>query len=184
LNFGANESIESSRINSATLVKELNLIALQSAVTHVRPILAQSRCRAQSGTSRLWTDIPKADIDYRLPPILVVNGKVPEADICLLKRVKSTQSIKRGDMLTIHAKDELLKSYGLVFFGNSGWDLKPDEIEQYAQGTETRRVHNQLAILCAVKGRTSEELMGLHEALKQLPFNPASVFEKLGIQNC
>lgn len=91
------------------------------------------------------------------------------------------QSIKKGDLLTIHAKDALLKAYGLVFFGNRGWNLVPDEIEQYARGTETRRLHNQVAILCAVKGRTSAELTGLYENLKQLPVNPKLVFERLGM---
>ncbi|MDP1893096.1 MAG: hypothetical protein Q8K87_03030, partial [Hydrogenophaga sp.] len=91
------------------------------------------------------------------------------------------QSIKRGDLLTIHAIDALLKAYGLVFFGNRGWNLAPDDIEHYAQGTEIRRLHNQVAILCAVKGRSSEELMGLYENLKQLPVNPDLVFERLGM---
>ncbi len=91
------------------------------------------------------------------------------------------QSIKKRDLLTTHAKDALLKAYGLVFFGNSGWNLVPDEVEQYARGTETRRLHNQVAILCAVKGRTPAELMGLYENLKQLPVNPNLVFERLGM---
>ncbi|MES2670669.1 MAG: hypothetical protein V4673_09670 [Pseudomonadota bacterium] len=92
------------------------------------------------------------------------------------------QSIKQKHLLTIHAKDLLLKSYGLVFFGNSGWNLKPDDIKQYAQGTENRRLHNQVAILCAVKGRTSKELMGLYDSLKQLRTRPELVFERLGMQ--
>lgn len=91
------------------------------------------------------------------------------------------RSIKKGKLLTIHAKDALLKAYGLVFFGNSGWNLAPDEVEQYARGTEIRRFHSQVAILCAVKGRTSAELMGLYENLKQLPVNPSLVFERLGM---
>lgn len=91
------------------------------------------------------------------------------------------QSIKKGELLTIHAKDALLKAYGLVFFGNSGWNLASEQVEQYARGTEIRRLHNQAAILCAVKGRTSAELMGLYENLKQLPINPNLVFERLGI---
>lgn len=89
------------------------------------------------------------------------------------------QSIKQEDVLTIHAKDALLKAYGLVFFGNSGWNLAPDDVEKYARGTEIRRFHNQAAILCAVKGRTSAELMGLYENLKELPLNPNLVFERL-----
>jgi len=91
------------------------------------------------------------------------------------------QSIKQGRLLTIHAIDVLLKAYGLVFFGNSGWNLLPRDVEQYAQGTETRRLHNQVAILCAVKGRTSAEIMGLYENLKELPANRKSVFERLGM---
>lgn len=92
------------------------------------------------------------------------------------------QSIKQGRLLTIHAQDVLLKAYGLVFFGNSGWNLLPSDVEQYAQGTETRRLHNQLAILCAVKGRTSAELMGLYENLKELWADPNLVFERLGMR--
>lgn len=93
------------------------------------------------------------------------------------------KSIKQGHLLTIHAKDVLLKAYGLVFFGNSDGNLAPDDIEQYAQGTETRRLHNQVAILCAVKGRTSGELIGLYESLKQLPTHPDLVFERLGMHS-
>jgi len=91
------------------------------------------------------------------------------------------QSIKHEDLLTIHAKDALLKAYGLVFFGNSDWNLVPDDVEEYARGIEIRRLHNQVAILCAVKSRTSAELMGLYENLKQLPVNPKLVFERLGM---
>lgn len=92
------------------------------------------------------------------------------------------QSIKQGHLLTIHAKDVLLKAYGLVFFGNSGWKLAPDDIERYAQSTENRRLHNQAAILCAVKGRTLGELMGLYECLKQLPTQSNLVFDRLGMR--
>jgi hypothetical protein len=93
------------------------------------------------------------------------------------------RSIKHGDLLTIHAKDVLLKAYGLVFFGGRGWNLVPDDIEQYARGTEIRRSHNQLAILCAVKGRSCKELVALYETLKQLRVNPGLVFERLGMQS-
>lgn len=92
------------------------------------------------------------------------------------------QSIKQGRMLTIHARDSLLKAYGLVFFGNTGWNLVSGDIELYARGTETRRLHNQAAILCAVKGRSTKELMGLYDILSQLSVNPHWVFEQLGMQ--
>lgn len=91
------------------------------------------------------------------------------------------QSIKKGHVLTIHAKDVLLKAYGLVFFSNSGWNLAPDGIERYAQCTESRRVHNQAAILCAVKGRNPRELMGLYECLKQWSVRPDLVLTQLGM---
>lgn len=91
------------------------------------------------------------------------------------------KSIKQGNLITVHAKDALLKAYGLVFFGNRGWNLSPDGIEQYAQSAENRRLHNQVAILCAIKGRSPEELMGLYENLRELPINPKSVIERLGM---
>ena len=45
--------------------------------------LAQSRCRRQSETSRILSDCPKADIDYRLPTLLDAEWKVPAAEIGL-----------------------------------------------------------------------------------------------------
>ena len=37
--------------------------------------LINDRFRRQSGPSRLWTDCPKADIAYRLPPMLAVDSE-------------------------------------------------------------------------------------------------------------
>lgn len=93
------------------------------------------------------------------------------------------QSIKRGDSLSIHARDVLLKAYGLVFFGNRDWDLLAEGIEQYAGGTEIRRLHNQAILLYAVKGRTTKELMGLYECLTQLQNEPALVFTRIGMKS-
>lgn len=92
------------------------------------------------------------------------------------------QSIKRGDSLSVHARDVLLKAYGLVFFGNQGWDLLAEGIEQYAEGTEVRRLHNQAMLLYAVKGRTAKALMGLYDCLTQLPFEPDRVFTRIGMK--
>lgn len=91
------------------------------------------------------------------------------------------KSIKQGHLLTIHAKDALLKAYGLVFFGNSGSNLLPDGIKQYGRLTELRRLHKQVVILCAVKGRSLVELMGLFENLQQLKVNHNLVLERLGL---
>jgi hypothetical protein len=46
--------------------------------------------RRQSGITGIRTGRSKADVDYRLPPLLVADWKVPKAGVCLLKRDNSS----------------------------------------------------------------------------------------------
>lgn len=69
--------------------------------------------------------------------------------------------------LTVHAKDALMKAYGLIYFSNDGWELRADRLRDYAQGTQYTRAALQLTMNFAVKARSSRALLALFRQLQE-----------------
>ena len=58
-----------------------------------------------------------------------------------------------------HALKVLEQAYGLMYFGNSGWNLFASGVATRAKTNSLRRVHLQQLVYFAVKGRSSSQLL-------------------------
>lgn len=67
-----------------------------------------------------------------------------------------------------HAANFFMQAYGQVFFANSDWDLRFERVREYAETSSIKRSCEQLLLRFAVKDRTSQELLVLHNHLQRL----------------
>ncbi|WP_213227237.1 hypothetical protein [Caballeronia sp. NK8] len=67
-----------------------------------------------------------------------------------------------------HAAQVLSQSYGLMFFSVHDWHLNDRHIRDAAKTARIKRAHHQHLLEYAVKGRSSAELLSLHNTLDSL----------------
>ncbi|EEA03465.1 conserved hypothetical protein [Burkholderia sp. H160] len=65
-----------------------------------------------------------------------------------------------------HAAQVLLQAYGMIFYANSGWNLSGERVREYAEVASVKRSYQQCMLRFAVKGRSSRELLSLHNVLE------------------
>jgi hypothetical protein len=62
-----------------------------------------------------------------------------------------------------HTSELLQQAYGQIYFANDGWNLLAKGIRVYAQNRSIVRAHAEHLLFYAVKGRTSRQLLTLHQ---------------------
>ncbi|MCU1754696.1 hypothetical protein [Pseudomonas helleri] len=71
-----------------------------------------------------------------------------------------------------HAAALLKQAYGLIFFGNSGWNIAADGVRNYASVCSVKRSHIQQLVRFAIKNRPSSVLLELNQRLSEMKENP------------
>lgn len=70
-----------------------------------------------------------------------------------------------GEHPSTHALKVLEQAYGLMFYGNSGWNLIANGVAERARTNSLRRAHLQQLVYFAVKGRPSSQLLLISRAI-------------------
>lgn len=81
----------------------------------------------------------------------------------------SRKSISEGSCKSpsVNALKLLELAYGLIFFGNTGWNILSQGAAERNKANSIRRSHLQQFIFYAVKNRSSSELLALHNRIEQ-----------------
>lgn len=66
-----------------------------------------------------------------------------------------------------HAAELLKQAYGLIYFGNVGWNILADGVRDYATTCSVKRSHIQQLVRFAIKNRTSSTLLELNKRLSE-----------------
>lgn len=74
-------------------------------------------------------------------------------------------SVGNREAAATHAAQVLLQAYGMIFYANSDWNLSGTRVREYAEIASVKRSYHQAMLRFAVKGRSSKELLSLHNVL-------------------
>jgi hypothetical protein len=82
----------------------------------------------------------------------------------------SRGDMKKGlrDAPSVHASELLQQAYGQIYFTNDDWSLLGESIRVYAENLSIKRAYAEQLLFYAVKGRTSRQLLALHQNIQRL----------------
>lgn len=72
------------------------------------------------------------------------------------------------DAPSAHASELLQQAYGQIYFANDKWSLLVGGIRAYAENLSIKRAYAEQLLVRAVKGRTSRQLLALHQNIQRL----------------